>query len=88
MQYDTGWVTKRVPFGEEVTTLAYHEEKDAYIVGTGTTVDFKLPGDEFHSQWSLEGGWPPSFVRSASANTSRNRVPPSDRTRFNQIARR
>lgn len=39
-----------------MTALTYHEEKDAYILGTGTTVDFKLPEDEFHSQWSLEGG--------------------------------
>ena len=58
VQYDTGWVTKRVPLGEEVTALTYHEEKDAYILGTSTVVDFKLPEDEFHSQWSLEGDCP------------------------------
>ena len=54
-QYETGWVTKRVPLGEEVHALAYHEEMDAYVLGTSTTFDFKLPDDEFHSHWTTEG---------------------------------
>lgn len=28
---------------------------DAYVVGTSTLVDFKLPEDEFHSHWTAEG---------------------------------
>ena len=52
--------------GEEVTALTYHEEKDAYILGTSTVVDFKLPEDEFHSQWSLEGDCPFRVAQSVS----------------------
>ena len=54
-QYETGWATKRIPLGEEVHALAYHEEMDAYVLGTSTTVDFRLPEDEFHSHWTAEG---------------------------------
>lgn len=54
-QYETGWVTRRIPLGEEVHALTYHEELDAYVLGTSTIVDFKLPEDEFHSQWTAEG---------------------------------
>lgn len=54
-RYETGWVTKRVPLGEEIHALAYHEEMDAYVLGTCTIVDFKLPEDEFHSHWTAEG---------------------------------
>ena len=28
---------------------------DAYVLGTNTIVDFKLPEDEFHSHWTAEG---------------------------------
>ena len=28
---------------------------DAYVLGTSTIVDFKLPEDEFHSHWTAEG---------------------------------
>lgn len=53
-QYDTGWVTRRVPLGEEVHALSYYSEQDAYVLGTSTFVPFKLPEDEFHAQWNLE----------------------------------
>lgn len=53
--YDTGWVTRRVPLGEEVHALSYHANKDAYVLGTSTLVDFKLPEDDFHHDWSEEG---------------------------------
>ncbi|CAF9940116.1 MAG: mRNA cleavage and polyadenylation factor subunit, partial [Alectoria fallacina] len=53
-QYETGWVTRRIPLGEEVHALTYHEEMDAYVLGTSTVVDFKLPDDEFHSHWTAE----------------------------------
>jgi len=48
-------VTRRIPLGEEVHALSYHEEQDAYVLGTSTVVDFKLPEDEFHHQWAEEG---------------------------------
>lgn len=54
-QYETGWVTRRVPLGEEVHAIAYHEEMDTYVLGTSTIVDFKLPEDEFHNHWTAEG---------------------------------
>ena len=54
-QYGAGWVTKRLPLGEEVHALAYHEEMDSYVLGTSTIVDFKLPEDDFHSHWTTEG---------------------------------
>ena len=28
---------------------------DAYVLGTSNTFDFKLPEDEFHSNWTAEG---------------------------------
>ena len=36
---------------------------DAYVLGTSTTVDFKLPEDEFHSQWGAEGRLRPNLAR-------------------------
>ena len=57
-RYETGWVTRRVPLGEEVHALAYHEEMDVYVLGTSTTLDFRLPEDEFHSHWTAEGVHP------------------------------
>ncbi|KAK4691022.1 cleavage and polyadenylation specificity factor subunit 1, partial [Lecanoromycetidae sp. Uapishka_2] len=53
-QYDTGWVTQRIPLGQEVHALSYQPEKDAYILGTSTTVPFRLPEDEFHIEWANE----------------------------------
>ena len=54
-QYQAGWATRRIPLGEEVHALAYHEEMDAYVLGTSTSFEFKLPEDEFHSYWTTEG---------------------------------
>lgn len=48
-------MTRRVPLGEEIHALCYHEKKDAFVLGTSITVDFKLPEDEFHTQWAEEG---------------------------------
>ena len=28
---------------------------DAYVLGTSSTIEFKLPEDEFHSHWTAEG---------------------------------
>ena len=48
-------MTRRIPLGEEVHALSYHEIQDAYVLGTSTSADFKLPEDEFHHQWNEEG---------------------------------
>ena len=53
-QYDTGWVTRRVHLGEECHALGYHLEKDVYVIGTSTSVPFKLPHDDFHAEWAAE----------------------------------
>ncbi|KAL6715947.1 mRNA cleavage and polyadenylation factor subunit [Lecanora helva] len=53
-QYETGWIARRISVGEEVHALSYHAKQDAYVLGTGVTVDFKLPEDDFHSRWSDE----------------------------------
>ena len=83
-QYDTGWVIQRIPLGEEVQALSYHEEQDAYVLGTITPVDFKLPEDDFHYQWSEEGD---TFKKDVTIYTSltgahRYEISPTNRSRL------
>ncbi|KAL8753571.1 MAG: hypothetical protein Q9184_005382 [Pyrenodesmia sp. 2 TL-2023] len=50
-QYHTGWVTRKIPFGEDVHALDYHEPTATYVVGVSKQVDFKVPEDETHPEW-------------------------------------
>ncbi|KAI4268561.1 MAG: hypothetical protein LQ337_007774, partial [Flavoplaca oasis] len=52
--YHTGWVTKKTTFGEDVHAIDYHEPSRSYILGISQKVDYKLPEDETHPEWSAE----------------------------------
>ncbi|SLM34071.1 Cleavage/polyadenylation specificity factor, A subunit, C-terminal [Lasallia pustulata] len=52
--YETGWVTYKSLLGEEVQSLDYHDRMDCYVLGTSQKLDFQLPEDEFHYEWSNE----------------------------------
>ncbi|KAL8732617.1 MAG: hypothetical protein Q9166_002592 [cf. Caloplaca sp. 2 TL-2023] len=52
--YHTGWVTRKTKFGEDVHAIDYHEPSATYVVGVSHKVDFKLPEDETHPEWSSE----------------------------------
>ena len=45
-QYGTGWVTRKISLGEEIHAFDFHEQKEAYVVGTNQQVNFKLPEDD------------------------------------------
>ncbi|CAO1598257.1 mRNA cleavage and polyadenylation factor subunit [Xanthoria calcicola] len=52
--YHTGWVTRKTTFGEDVHAIDYHEPSRSYIIGVSRKVDFELPEDETHPEWSSE----------------------------------
>ncbi|KAL8945889.1 MAG: hypothetical protein Q9222_007636, partial [Ikaeria aurantiellina] len=52
--YHTGWVTRKIPFGEDVHAVDLHEPTATYVVGVSRKVDFKLPEDETHPEWAQE----------------------------------
>ncbi|KAL9026570.1 MAG: hypothetical protein Q9196_004784, partial [Gyalolechia fulgens] len=53
-QYHTGWVTRKIPLGEDVHALDYHKPTATYVVGVSHKVEFKLPEDETHPEWAVE----------------------------------
>ncbi|KAL8766924.1 MAG: hypothetical protein Q9209_006405 [Squamulea sp. 1 TL-2023] len=53
-QYHTGWVTRKTVLGEDVHAIDYHEPSATYVLGVSRKVDFKLPEDETHPEWSAE----------------------------------
>ncbi|KAL8824130.1 MAG: hypothetical protein Q9170_008244, partial [Blastenia crenularia] len=52
--YHTGWVTRKISFGEDVHALDYHEPSATYAVGVSRKVDFRVPEDETHPEWASE----------------------------------
>lgn len=54
IRIETGWVTRKIPLGEEVQALDWHSPSQTYVIGTSNKTDFKLPDDENHPDWSLE----------------------------------
>ncbi|KAL9591984.1 MAG: hypothetical protein Q9179_007176, partial [Wetmoreana sp. 5 TL-2023] len=52
--YSTGWITRKVPFGEDVHAVDYHGPSATYVVGVSQRVDFRLPDDETHPEWAAE----------------------------------
>ncbi|KAL8813991.1 MAG: hypothetical protein Q9223_006755, partial [Gallowayella weberi] len=52
--YHTGWVTRKLSFGEDVHAVDFHEPSETCFVGVSRKVDFKLPDDETHLEWSSE----------------------------------
>ena len=55
--YETGWVTHKISLGEEIQAFDYHDKMDCYVLGTSQKLDFRLPEDEFHYEWSNEGDY-------------------------------
>ncbi|KAL8652690.1 MAG: hypothetical protein Q9210_002531 [Variospora velana] len=53
-QYHTGWVTRKIAFGEDIHALDHHEPTATHIIGVSRMVDFKLPEDETHPEWATE----------------------------------
>ncbi|KAL9046240.1 MAG: hypothetical protein Q9214_000876 [Letrouitia sp. 1 TL-2023] len=53
-RFETGWVTRKIPLGEEVQALDCHPPSQTYVIGTSSKTDFKLPEDENHPDWGLE----------------------------------
>lgn len=55
-RFDSSWVTRKIPLGEQVDYLQYASRSEAYVIGTSQNVDFKLPeNDESHTEWKNEG---------------------------------
>lgn len=48
-------MTHKTPLGEEIQSFDYHDRMDCYVLGTSQKLDFQLPEDEFHYEWSSEG---------------------------------
>lgn len=51
---DIGWATRKINIGQEVQALCYHPPKGMYVLGTSDKVEFKLPEDDYHHEWSQE----------------------------------
>ncbi|KAL8857985.1 MAG: hypothetical protein Q9178_005445 [Gyalolechia marmorata] len=52
--YHTGWVTRKTIFGENVDAIDHHDPSRSYVIGVSRKVDFRLPNDETHPEWSSE----------------------------------
>ena len=50
--YGTGWVTTKIPFGEQIESFDYHSRTESYAVGTSRKADYKLSVDD---AWATEG---------------------------------
>ncbi|KAI4193345.1 MAG: hypothetical protein LQ350_008363 [Teloschistes chrysophthalmus] len=53
-RYHTGWVTHKIPLGEDIHAVDYHDPSAACVVGVSRKVDFQLPEDETHPEWTSE----------------------------------
>lgn len=49
-----GWSTRKIQLGEQVDAIAYHRDKDVFIVGLSSNIPFKLPEDDYHHEWNKE----------------------------------
>ena len=54
-QYSTGWATRKITLGEDISVFDFHERTGFYIIGTSRKIDFKLPDDDLHYEWGTEG---------------------------------
>lgn len=49
------YVISRVPLGQEISSIAYFEPRDSYVLAANYTTDFQLPqDDEWHPEWQNE----------------------------------
>jgi cleavage and polyadenylation specificity factor subunit 1 len=52
---ETGMITRKIKFGEEVSAIAYHPPMDIYVIGTSSQEEFELPkDDDYHREWQRE----------------------------------
>ena len=55
-EFDYPWTLRRISLDEQVDRLTYSTSSETYVLGTSTSVDFKLPdNDELHPEWRNEG---------------------------------
>jgi cleavage and polyadenylation specificity factor subunit 1 len=52
---DTGWPTRKIPIGREVQNVCYFQPKGLYVISTCEKMEFKLPEDDNHKEWTAEG---------------------------------
>ncbi|KAK4940166.1 mRNA cleavage and polyadenylation factor subunit [Elasticomyces elasticus] len=51
----TDWAIKRVPLGQDVSSVAYFEPTESYVLAANYPTDFQLPqDDEWHPEWQTE----------------------------------
>ncbi|KAJ6109745.1 hypothetical protein N7486_001980 [Penicillium sp. IBT 16267x] len=74
-ELDYSWVLRKVSLEEQVDFLTYSTASETYVLGTSSSVEFKLPeNDELHPEWRDEAKSflpevPQSFVKIISPKT-------------------
>ncbi|KAJ5552933.1 Cleavage/polyadenylation specificity factor A subunit C-terminal [Penicillium frequentans] len=74
-QLDHSWILRKVSLEEQVDFLTYSTASETYVLGTSSSVGFKLPeNDELHPEWRDEAKSflpevPQSFVKIISPKT-------------------
>ncbi|KAI4101275.1 MAG: hypothetical protein L6R37_005018 [Teloschistes peruensis] len=53
-RFHTSWLTHKVRLGEDVHAVDYHEPTATCVIGVSRKVDFQLPEDETHPEWTSE----------------------------------
>lgn len=54
-QFDYPWTLRKIPVEEQVEFLTYSTSSNTYVLGTSSSVGFKLPeNDELHPEWRME----------------------------------
>lgn len=49
------WSINRVPFRQDISSVAYFESTDSYVLAMNYGIDFQLPqDDEWHPEWQAE----------------------------------
>ena len=55
-QLHYSWPLRKISLDEQVDFLTYSTASETYVLGTSTSVEFKLPeDDELHPEWRNEG---------------------------------
>jgi len=50
----TGWAVKRLDIDEGIDGVVFHPATSSYVVTTSKDVDFTLPEDDWHPEWTEE----------------------------------
>ena len=80
--YDTGWVTTKIPFGEQIESFDYHSRTDSYAIGTSRKADYKLSVEDV---WASEGEFQDRYVSCNADVRIRNGFPTTSRARVYQV---